>query len=113
MQPLATAWMWAVHNETYGDEVFGLSIDLETRTLRWFVHAGCACDFDDAYTRQSPQQFLERGVPGGVADPPEDVLAGIQRAVAALAMAGTPLAAQAPPQAEARSAPALQAPAVA
>jgi hypothetical protein len=72
--------MWAVD-----DEVYGLSIDLETRTLRWFVHAGCACDFDDAYTKQTPQQFLTRGVPGGVADPPDDVLAAMQQSAAWLA----------------------------
>ena len=82
MQPLPMAWMWAVD-----DEVFGLSIDLETRTLRWFVHAGCACDFDDAYTKQSPQEFLARGVPGGVADPPEDVLAAMRQSAAWLARA--------------------------
>ena len=76
MQQLPMAWMWAVD-----DEVYGLSIDLETRTLRWFVHAGCACDFDDAYTRQSPEQYLARGVPGGVADPTNDVLSEIERSV--------------------------------
>jgi hypothetical protein len=80
--PLPMAWMWAVN-----DEVYGLSIDLETRTLRWFVHAGCACDFDDAYTKQSPAQFEGRGVPGGVADPPDDVLAEIRQSVAWLAAA--------------------------
>jgi hypothetical protein len=74
------AWMWAVN-----DEVYGLSIDLETHTLRWFVHAGCACDFDDAYTKQSPQEFLVRGAPGGVADPPEDVLADMRQSAASLA----------------------------
>lgn len=83
MQSIPMAWMWAVD-----DEVYGLSIDLETSTLRWFVHAGCACDFDDAYTKQSPQQFLERGVPGGVADPPADLLAEMQCSAAFLAMAG-------------------------
>lgn len=74
-----TAWMWAVD-----DEVYGLSIDLETNALRWFVHAGCACDFDDSYATQTPQQFMERGIPGGVADPPMDVLAEIRRAVDSL-----------------------------
>jgi hypothetical protein len=80
MQQLPMAWMWAVD-----DEVYGLSIDLETRTLRWFVHAGCACDFDDAYSKQSPEQFLTRGVPGGVADPGNDVLTEIERSVSWLA----------------------------
>ena len=91
MQQLPMAWMWAVD-----DEVFGLSIDLETRTLRWFVHAGCACDFDDAYTKQTPPEFLARGVPGGVADPPSDVLAEIRSSAAALARA-EPTPAPAPP----------------
>ena len=68
------AWMWAVDGEVYG-----LSIDLETRGLRWFVHAGCACDFDDSYATQTPQQFLARGVPGGVADPPAEVLAEMRQ----------------------------------
>ena len=79
MQQLPMAWMWAVD-----DEVYGLSIDLETQALRWFVHAGCACDFDDAYTKQSPQQFLDRGVPGGVADPPAETLAEIRRSATSL-----------------------------
>lgn len=79
MEPMPMAWMWAVDGEVYG-----LSIDLETRALRWFVHAGCACDFDDSYATQTPQQFLQRGVPGGVADPPAEIVAEIERAVDSL-----------------------------
>jgi len=81
---LPTAWMWAVDNTMYGGEVYGLSIDLETKALRWFVHAGCACDFDDSYATQTPQQFLARGIPGGVADPPAEILAEIRGAVESL-----------------------------
>ena len=79
MEPMPMAWMWAVDGEVYG-----LSIDLETRALRWFVHAGCACDFDDSYATQMPQEFLQRGVPGGVADPPAEIVAEIERAVDSL-----------------------------
>ena len=79
MQQLPMAWMWAVDGEVYG-----LSIDLETNALRWFVHAGCACDFDDSYATQTPQQFLARGIPGGVADPPAEILAEIRGAVESL-----------------------------
>jgi hypothetical protein len=71
-----TAWMWATEGEVYG-----LSIDLETRTLRWFVNAGCLCDHDDSTLDQSPADFLVRGVPGAVAEPEPAVLEEITRTV--------------------------------
>ena len=63
-----TAWMWE-----RGGEVFGLSIDGESCNLRWFVNAGCMCDFDDSTVDQSPAEFLTRGVPGQVAEPDEEI----------------------------------------
>lgn len=77
---LPTAWMWAVDAE-----VFGLSIDLETHTLRWFANAGCLCDWDDAETDQSIAQYRARGTPGRIGEPPPDVQAEIGRTLAALA----------------------------
>ncbi|MGL4650283.1 MAG: hypothetical protein ACRC1H_12825, partial [Caldilineaceae bacterium] len=66
------AWLWADEGETYG-----LSIDVETRTLRWFVNAGCLCDHDDSTLDQSPADYLARGVPGAVAEPDAATLAEI------------------------------------
>lgn len=71
-----TAWMWV--NE---GNVYGLSIDLETRTLRWFVNAGCLCDHDDSTIDQRPADFLARGVPGAVAEPDAATLAEIGETV--------------------------------
>lgn len=65
----STAWMWAEEGNVYG-----LSIDLETSTLRWFANAGCLCDHDDSTVDQTPAEFLERGVPGAVAEPPAELL---------------------------------------
>lgn len=74
------AWMWGVDGEVYG-----LSIDAETEKLRWFANAGCLCDWDDSEVDQTPVQFLERGVPGRIAEPDIETLREIRRAVAALA----------------------------
>jgi hypothetical protein len=74
-----TGWIWATDGET-----FGLSIDLETRTLRWFVNAGCLCDHDDSTVDQTPAAFLEQGVPGAVALPDEVQLAEMRAAARAL-----------------------------
>ncbi len=79
-ETLPTAWMWAEEGHVYG-----LSIDLETVKLRWFVDAGCLCDYDDSYTDQSPAQFVVVGAPGGVAIPPRDILAEIERTATVLA----------------------------
>lgn len=73
------AWMWGVDGEVYG-----LSIDEETKKLRWFANAGCLCDWDDSEADQTPAQFLERGVPGPIAEPDLETLNEIRCAVAAL-----------------------------
>ncbi len=75
-----TAWMWAEQGNVYG-----LSIDTETRTLRWFANAGCLCDHDDSTVDQTPAQFLARGVPGAVAEPEPEILTEIHQAAATLA----------------------------
>ena len=77
---LPTGWIWAEEGE-----VFGLSIDVETRRLRWFVNAGCLCDFDDSTVDQSPAEYLERGVPGQVALPDAAILREIRSTVRDLA----------------------------
>lgn len=76
---LPTAWMWAVD-----DIVHGLSIDLETRKRRWFANPGCLCDWDDAETSQTIAEYCARGVPGQIGEPLADVVAEIDRSVAAL-----------------------------
>lgn len=76
---LPTAWMWSEDGHVYG-----LSIDLETAKLRWFVDAGCLCDYDDSHVDQSPAQFVAFGTPGSVAIPPADVLTEIQQAASML-----------------------------
>ena len=76
---LPTAWMWAEEGHVYG-----LSIDLETAKLRWFVDAGCLCDYDDSYVDQTPAQFAAVGAPGGVAIPPQDILTEIEQSAARL-----------------------------
>ncbi len=78
MQP--TAWIWVD-----AGNVYGLSIDVETRSLRWFVNAGCLCDHDDSTVDQTPAQFLTRGVPGAVAIPDAATLAEIRAAAQASA----------------------------
>jgi hypothetical protein len=70
-----TAWMWVDEGSVYG-----LSIDVETRTLRWFVNAGCLCDHDDSTVDQSPADYLLRGVPGAVAEPDAATLAEVRAA---------------------------------
>lgn len=70
------AWMWGVEGEVYG-----LSIDEETRKLRWFANAGCLCDWDDSEVDQTPAQFLARGVPGQIAEPDMTTLAEIHQRV--------------------------------
>ncbi len=75
-----TAWMWAEEGNVYG-----LSIDTETRTLRWFVNAGCLCDHDDSTVDQTPAAFLARGLPGAVALPDAATLAEMRDAAKALA----------------------------
>jgi hypothetical protein len=77
---LPTAWMWAEEGRVYG-----LSIDLETAKLRWFVDAGCLCDYDDSYADQTPAQFAAVGVPGGVSIPAQDILAEIEQSATRLA----------------------------
>jgi hypothetical protein len=78
--PGPTGWIWAEDGETYG-----LSIDMESRTLRWFVNAGCLCDHDDSTVDQTPAVFLASGVPGAVAEPDAQTLAEMQAAAQALA----------------------------
>ena len=86
MQPQQpTAWMWAE-----AGNVYGLSIDVETRTLRWFVNAGCLCDHDDSTVDQSPDTFLARGTPGAVAEPPAVVRAEIEKAARVFAFGYAP-----------------------
>jgi hypothetical protein len=71
--------MWA-----NGDgEVFGLTIDEQTHLLRWYASPGCACSNESA-ADQSFAQFRQRGVPGQVADPPDEVLAEIHETVRTL-----------------------------
>lgn len=77
-----TAWIWAQDGEAYG-----LSIDVDTRTLRWFVNAGCLCDHDDSTVDQTPAEYLAKGTPGAVAIPDSEISAEIAATVRNLASA--------------------------
>lgn len=73
-----TAWMWLD-----GTEVRGLSIDLETQTLRWFDVVGCFCS-DEEYVDQAPESYRLDGAPPYVGAIPADVAAEIDEALAGL-----------------------------
>lgn len=71
-----TAWMWA----TDGGGVNGAKIDIERGVIQWYDEIGCACD--DSTTLQSYAHFEEYGP--AFDDAPEDVIAELRAAVAAL-----------------------------
>ena len=70
-----TAWMWLD-----GTEVRGLSIDQETKTLRWFDVVGCYCS-DEEYVDQAPESYRQDGAPPYVGAIPADVAAEIAEAL--------------------------------
>ena len=73
-----TAWMWLD-----GTEVRGLSIELETQTLRWFDVVGCYCS-DEDYIDQTPEDYRQEGAPPYVGAVPADVTAEIDKALVEL-----------------------------
>ncbi|MCA9935965.1 MAG: hypothetical protein H6662_19890 [Ardenticatenaceae bacterium] len=62
------SWMWATD-----DTIFGLRLDKESGLLHWYEGIGCHCD--EAVEIQSMVDFLRRGTPGRIAEPPADVMA--------------------------------------
>jgi hypothetical protein len=73
-----TAWMWLD-----GSDVRGLSIDLETQTLRWFDVVGWYCS-DEDYIDQVPENYRQDGAPPYVGLLPAEVAAEIDIALAEL-----------------------------
>jgi hypothetical protein len=71
-----TAWMWLD-----GSDVRGLSIDLETQTLRWFDVVGCYCS-DEDYIDQMPDTYRQDGAPPYVGSLPADIAVEIDLALA-------------------------------
>ena len=73
-----TSWIW--HDEATGG-VMGVVADLDKRTLTWFDQPGCACGGpEDA---QSIADVMARGP--RFLDPPAEVLAEMEAALAAYA----------------------------
>jgi hypothetical protein len=75
-KPLTTAWMWKQPDE----EIWGLTINKDTRKLEWFDGIGCACG--DSFAEQTFADFLQKGPRYG--DLPEDVMAEVQFALQTL-----------------------------
>jgi hypothetical protein len=67
-----TAWMWLA-----GDQLLGLSIDLESERLTWVWQAGCHCADEDEIV-QSVSAFHREGTPALIGPLPEDVAAEVE-----------------------------------
>ena len=74
---LTTAWTWLAN-----DTVSGMMLDAENGRLTWYEGIGCYCD--DGAATQTVAEFLQHGVPAGMGALPEDVLAEMNRSVAAI-----------------------------
>ncbi|HRL14715.1 MAG TPA: hypothetical protein PKX07_22725 [Aggregatilineales bacterium] len=70
-----TSWMWSA-----GDDVNGVRIDTDRRTLEWMDGPGCACG--DSLFSQPYADFLARGAK--LDTMPADVLAEIRASVEVL-----------------------------
>lgn len=64
-----TTWMWRS-----GDDVMGLSVDVETAVMRWYDQIGCHCTDEDVEV-QSIQRFRQEGVPSLYRPLPDDIRA--------------------------------------
>lgn len=67
-----TAWMWLS-----GDQLLGLSIDLERQRMTWVWQAGCHCADEDEIV-QSIGAFRRQGTPPLIGPLPEDVAAEVE-----------------------------------
>lgn len=67
---LNTAWIWATDRG-----VNGLVIDTDTHMLHWYDEAGCSsgCSCGGTCADQTLEEYLAKGTPGGVSQPPADV----------------------------------------
>ncbi|HSH01465.1 MAG TPA: hypothetical protein VLL52_03030 [Anaerolineae bacterium] len=63
-----STWMWATDNG-----VHGLDFDPQENILRWYDSIGCACG--DTTAQQTPTQYRQKGIPGGILFVPDDILA--------------------------------------
>lgn len=78
-QTLPNAWMW-----TYDGEIRGLRIHINRGLLQWHDSVECHCADDGSAAEQTLAEYEERGVPAGLGDVPDDVLAEVNTSVAAL-----------------------------
>lgn len=68
----ATAWLWPAENG-----VNGLRVDTDSGIFHWYDAVGCACD--TSLADQPMAAYRRQGIPAGIAPPPPDVLAEIDR----------------------------------
>ncbi len=74
---MTNTWMW----QPVGDEPQGLVLDPVSGKLLWYAGLGCTCGEDLHPVEQTVAEYLQRGVPGLVSEPPEDVKAEINQAI--------------------------------
>lgn len=72
---MTTSWIWRHENGTQA-----ASLNTEEQILEWYDNPGCACG--DRGMNQTVADFLKKGPRWG--DPPADVLAEMQQAIAEL-----------------------------
>ncbi len=72
---LTTAWTW-LDNE----EIRGLTLDVDTGTLRWYDQIGCHCT-DEEFWPQSLAEFRQQGTPPLISELPADVAAELDEII--------------------------------
>ena len=72
---LTTAWTW-LDNE----EIRGLTLDVDTGTLRWYDQIGCHCT-DEEFWPQSLAEFRQQGAPPLISELPADVAAELDEII--------------------------------
>ena len=70
-----TAWMWLS-----GEQLLGLSIELEDERLTWVWQAGCHCADEDEIV-QSVSAFRREGTPALIGPLPDDVAVEVEEAL--------------------------------
>lgn len=67
------AWMWLVD-----EQVYGLSIDMETQQVEWYDDIDCFCAGDNRCATQTVAELSAEWAPPAFLFVPADVLAEIQ-----------------------------------
>ncbi len=71
---MTDTWMW----QPSGEEAYGLVLNQVSGKLLWYIGLGCTCGEDMHPIEQTVAEYLQRGVPGLVSEPPADVKAEIE-----------------------------------